>query len=184
MQLSNSEVLFLAQLLFHFKLSSFQSLQDEDKLFDLLERCESHILKNEFKSLKNSSYDNECPWHEEDSSYEEDLPESQNSESESDQEQEDVEAISAKKIIDLEYVRVTDNNGEKAKLTFEKGISKSSVDISLNDGDEILCDIENITRYYEHIEIVHAGGNVNFTVQKFPKSWTSLLKTGIKYKVS
>ena len=69
------------------------------------------------------------------------------------------------------------------KFLFEAGTSKSVLDINLDDGEEILCDVTNIERHADSFVVNCVSGWVTFEVQKFPKSWTSLLKHGIVYKV-
>jgi len=182
--LKNSEVLFLSQILFHLKNSnSYQDVQH--RISDLLQRCDSYILSSENTSEEISD---DCQWHDHD-----ELEESIDSTKEVEDEPENT--ISSDKLISLDQINVFNlSSCKKNKLKwspksflFEKGNYKSAVDISLDDGDQYLCDVERICCSKESFCVTCAEGDVTFTlaasVSKFPKSWTSLLELGICYKV-
>lgn len=177
MKLSNSEVLLLTQVLYHVK--SADGYLD-DQIDELHEKLCSHILSSLSGAQleKDDHNDDEeltdhCVWHEENSFNEKD----QNSE---DDHEDDVE-VTIKSLQDLDSVRVLHEH-EKCDFIFEKGL-KSSIDINLNDGEQILCDVTHIVRYAKSLDVECAEGNVSFEIQKFPKSWTALLQSGVHYKV-
>jgi len=179
--LKNSEVLFLSQILFHLKNSnSYQDVQHH--LSDLLQRCDSYILSSKNISEKTSD---DCPWHDRD-----ELEESiEKFDSTKEVEDEPEYTISSDSLINLDRINVFNLSSceKKKSFLFEKGNYKSTVDISLDDGDQYLCDVERICRSKESFCVTCAEGDVTFTlaasVSKFPKSWTSLLELGICYKV-
>lgn len=177
MKLSNSEVLLLTQVLYHIKCAD-SYFEFSDKIHDLHDKFCNHLLSNskDVEDIEENhdeeNNEEECVWHDDHLYVEE----------ESFDEEELLEEISLKDLIGLDPVRVT-YKGKKSSIFFEKGISKSSLDLNVDDGEEILCDVVRIERHAEMVAIEHVSGWSNFDVQKFPKSWTSLLEVKKLYKV-
>lgn len=174
MKLNDSEVLFLSQILFYLKNFSQYHWECDEALNDILKKCEQHLVKK--TSDVSEPTVPGCVWHEESSS--EDLEEIEDVEGPL----ENRETIQIQLFLDLDSIRVS-YNGEKRKMAFEKGTSSGILDINLDDGDEILCDVTEIERTGASLTVNCAEGWVDFDVQKFPKDWTSLLATGVVYEV-
>jgi hypothetical protein len=173
MKLSNSEVLFLSQVLFYLKNFSSQfHWECDETLSGVLKKCEQHLVKNAIDISKPTVPG--CAWHEESSC--EAFEEVDEEDSQPD------ETLQIKFFLDLQPVRIS-YNGDKRKMAFEKGTSAGVLDITLDDGDEILCDVTEIERTGASLTVNCAEGCIDFDVQKFPKDWTTLLSTGLVYKV-
>lgn len=171
MKLSNSEVLLLTQVLYQVRCST-NYFEYSDKIRDLHEKLCSRLLSSSKDIDEEENYEeDECVWHDDHERVEESFDE-----------EEFIEKVSISDLIELDSVRTTYKD-KKCTISFEKGISKSSLDLNVNDGDEILCDVMRIERQAETVAIEHVSGWTTFDVQKFPKSWTSLLETKKLYKV-
>lgn len=180
MKLSNSEVLLLTQLLYHVKCSD-SYFEFSDQIYELHEKLCSHMLncqqssdlEEDNKPEHPTDIDERCVWHEDHVHHASEFEEAHD---------EHDEDIFLKDVLQLDSMRAS-HKGKKCSLFFEKGISKSSLDLNLDDGDEILCDVTHIERHTEELKIQCVSGLVSFDVQKFPKSWTALLQPGVLYKV-
>lgn len=171
MKLNDSEVLFMSQVLFYLKNFSQYHWECEETLNGLLKKCEKHFIQRVGEVSEPTVPG--CVWHEESNCED---PEG------SEESLEPRETIRIQSFLDLESVRVS-YNGEKRKMAFEKGTSSNILDITLDDGDEILCDVTEIERTGVSLTVNCAEGWVDFDVQKFPKDWTALLSTGVVYEV-
>jgi len=169
MQLNNSEVLLLSQILFYIKSLPSQNWDVETKINDLYVKVCSHLVPGFEKNNAETQY---CgTWHEESC-------EDENTNFEI---SDDTIEVSHKKLLELDALRV-DYKGKRT-LTFEDGISSKCTDITLDDGDEILCDVTELERNSNTLRVNCAEGWVTFDVSKFPKSWTGLLEVKTLYKV-
>jgi len=167
MKLSNSEVLLLTQVLYHIRcLDSY--FEFGEQIHELHNKLCSQLLSQNFCQETNDISTKNCVWHEE--SLQEEFDDSE------------MEEISLQDLLELDSIK-TSYKDKKCSLAFEKGMSKSSVDINLDEGDEILCDVSHIERHSDYIDINCVAGWITFDVQKFPKSWTVLLQPGTPYKV-
>jgi len=165
MKLKNSEILLLTQVLYHIKCVDGY-LEAYDQVEELHKKLCSFLLnKND-----DATVEEECVWHEEESADDDEL------------ENENHESIELSKLLLLDATKVKLDE-KKFILSFEHGTSKSILDINLDDGDEIISDVIEIQRNSNSFEINCNSGWLTFEVQKFPKTWTSLLKLGICYKV-
>jgi hypothetical protein len=179
MNLDNFETLLLLQFLFHLKASgSFSKDKDtEDLLHELYEKVLLNVNRQPLEDRKTikeqdsffighldeESLEEDCSWKEEDS------------ESKVVAEY----SFSYSQALELSPIRV-DHDGDKKTFKFVPGIS-SGVDIDLNDGEEIIFDVVNVERRGDSFSVNTVEGWVDFEVQKFPKSWTTLFqlnKTG------
>lgn len=176
MKLTDSEVLLLTQVLYHIKCSDGY-FEFSEKIHYLHDKLCSYMLSHHENSDENQQNDEqqssneECVWHIENAEQQDEFDDS------------DMEKVSLKDVLDLEPIKVSYKD-KRCLLVFEKGISKSCIDINLDDGDEILCDATHIERHSDRVEINCVAGWITFEIQKFPKSWTSLLQLGTSYKVS
>ena len=180
MKLDNSEVLLLSQILFHVKSLPTHNWASEELIDKLYNKLNNHLVPNfsnvtDEDSSQNYLDQESCVWHDDDTT---DSILQENCEDQVEQ----GEAILVSKLLDLEPLRV-EFDGKRTFL-FEKGISKNSVDINLDDGAEVLCDVTEIERFSESFNVNSVNGWVTFEVTKFPKSWTSLLQTKTLYKVT
>jgi len=174
MKLTDSEVLFLSQVLFQLKNApSTHDWECDKPISRLLKKCELHFVSKPETDCDSERDD--CAWHDsvEDDEYSED---------EIQDESEKREKIKIQSFLDLEPIRVT-HDGQKRKLAFEPGTSSKILDLTLDDGDEIMCDVVEITRSGETLSLNCVEGWIDFDVSKFPKSWTALLSTGVVYEV-
>ena len=172
MKLNNSEVLSLTQMLYHMKCSNYFDFSYE--LNSLHEKLNSHLIHalsfapvSQFEKVEEA-----CMTHNDD------FFETISDESE---QKESILEITIKDLLCLERINVY-RDGDKKSLLFEKGITKSALDINLDDGTEILFDITQIERREGMLKVEAAMGEVIFNIQKFPKSWTVLLLDQL-YKV-
>jgi len=174
MKLTDSEVLFLSQVLFQLKNTPSIHNTTTLQLSTLLKKCELHFLSTPEPAVEpKSEY---CGWHDPFENSEFPYLEDQD-------ESKEREKIKIQSFLNLESVRVT-RAGLKLKLAFELGTSPKILDLTLDDGDEIMCDIVEITRSGETLSLNCAEGWVDFEVSKFPKSWTALLSPGVVYEVA
>lgn len=178
MKLRNSEVLLLTQVLYHVKCSD-NYFEFSDQIHELHDKLCVHLLNEKCEDVRVDEEDVRCVVHRDEDFYkivesinEDDLEESEDS----------YEPVAIKDVVLLESVRVSHENKKKT-FFFELGTSKSMLDINLDDGEEILCDVTNIERRSDSFVVKCVSGGVIFDVQKFPKSWKSLLKRGVPYKV-
>ena len=174
MKLSNSEILLLTQVLYHVRCSD-SYFEFGEQIHDLHNKFCSHLLSDKSSKINSESTyhgDEECVWHDH-HVHDDDLLDSKD---------EFDEEISLKDLLQLDPMRAT-YKGKKSSVCFEKGISNSSLDLNLDDGDEILCDVTHVERHAEELKIQYVSGWTIFDVQKFPKSWTALLQPGVLYKV-
>lgn len=178
MKLLDSEILFLSQILFHLKNSGSHQWDYNESLNVLLEKCEAALLKSpameKYSSIQTKPVvepSEGCVWHEE-----------YDASSDDSEEMSELEELKFQTLIELEPLKVVQEEGRR-KLIFEKGISSRSLDISLDNGEEILCDVTRIERTEDTLEIDCANGWVTFEVNKFPKDWTSTLVVGVLYGV-
>jgi hypothetical protein len=176
MKLKNTEVLLLTQVLYHIKCSD-SYFEFSDEIHELHDKLCAHLLNEKSEEgVPREDEDMECAVHDDDSLFEV-------VESISDDDSEDSrESIAIKDVVLLKPVRV-EHADKKKTFLFELGTSKSMLDINLDDGEEILCDVTDIERHSDSFIVRCVSGWLTFDVQKFPKSWTSLLKHGIHYKV-
>ena len=172
MKLNNSELLSLTQMLYHMKCSNYFDFSYE--LNSLHEKLNSHLIHalsfapvSQFEKVEEA-----CMTHNDD------FFETISDESE---QKESILEITIKDLLCLERINVY-RDGDKKSLLFEKGITKSALDINLDDGTEILFDITQIERREGMLKVEAAMGEVIFNIQKFPKSWTVLLLDQL-YKV-
>lgn len=172
MKLNNSEVLSLTQMLYHMKCSNYFEFSHE--LNSLHEKLNSHLIYA--LSLAPVSQlekvEEVCMTHNDDF-FETISDETERKES--------ILEITIKDLLCLECINVY-HDGDKKSLLFEKGITKSALDINLDDGTEILFDVTEIERRDNILKVETAMGEIIFNVQKFPKSWTALLLDQL-YKV-
>jgi hypothetical protein len=191
MKLQDSEVLLLSQMLYHLKCSSsFFSLKTERELDDLQEKFSSYLLSTSSKKdLEKVNLDEEqevevdCYWHEDD--HEEDCLRLQENDQDFVDEEDELESLEKVKLgvfLSLDPLRVSHKN-QKKSFRFEQGSSDGVLDINMDDGDEILCDVTEVQRNGESFEVNCNNGWVKFSVQKFPKSWTANLEAGVLYEV-
>lgn len=167
MMLSNSEVLLLTQVLYHIRCSD-SYFEFGEQIHELHNKLCSQLLSQNYNQEENNSVTENCVWHDE--SHQEEFDDSE------------MEEISFQDLLELDSIK-TSYKDKKCFLAFEKGMSKSSIDINLDEGDEILCDVSHIERHADYIDINCVAGWITFDVQKFPKSWTALLQPGTSYKV-
>lgn len=174
MKLQDSEVVFLLQLLFHVK-ASFGFGQDNDevnqKISALLSKLESHVCSKSSSdgwvsfgwTDKSDDCEDDCHLNDchEDGDEDEDDPDKA------------TYFLTQKELLDLEKVRVF-YECEKRSLKFVDG-SKGMVDVDLDDGEEIICDVTKVFRKSDELHLETAAGWCVFDVQKFPKSWTAVL---------
>ena len=172
MKLNNSEVLSLTQMLYHMKRSNYFDFSYE--LNSLHEKLNSHLIHalsfapvSQFEKVEEA-----CMTHNDD--FFETI-------SDEYEQKESILEITIKDLLCLERINVY-RDGDKKSLLFEKGITKSALDINLDDGTEILFDITQIERREGMLKVEAAMGEVIFNIQKFPKSWTVLLLDQL-YKV-
>lgn len=169
MKLQDSEVVFLLQLLFHVK-ASFGFGQDNDevnqKISLLLNKLESHVCSKPssdgWTSFGWTDKPNDCEddCHLNDCDDEEDCDKPTYS-------------LTQEEFLDLEKIRVF-HEGEKRSLKFIDG-TKGMVDVELDSGEEIVCDVTKILRKSDELHLETSSGWCVFDVQKFPKSWTAAL---------
>lgn len=182
MKLTDSEVLLLSQLLFHIRATPNQSWAFDESFEKLYEKLCLHFVPSINEDEQDLSYHGEqhCAWHEaENQHFEYHCDENESHEEE--EKNDDTAKVSKENLFKLDPIRV-DYNGKRS-LSFEKGIHHTAVDITLDNGDEILCDVTEIERNGYTLEVNCAEGLVVFDVNKFPKAWTSLLAVKTLYKV-
>lgn len=192
MKLKDSEVLLLSQVLYHVKCSTNTclSLKSERELDDLQEKLSLHLLsvlgKKEIETLgvdEEQDVEVDCYWHEDD--HEEDCLQLQENDQDLEDEEDESESLEKVKLgvfLSLDPLRVSHKN-QKKSFRFEQGSSNGVLDINMDDGDEILCDVTEVQRNGESFEVNCSDGWVKFSVQKFPKSWTANLEPGVLYEV-
>ena len=178
MKLKNSEVLLLTQVLYHIKCSD-SYFEFSDQIHELHNKLCAHLLNEKRDEIHADEDDVGCVVHHDEDLFE--IVESIN-EDDSEESEDSHEPVAIKDVVLLESVRVSHEDKKKTFL-FELGTSKSMLDINLDDSEEILCDVTNIERHSDSFVVKCVSGWVTFDVQKFPKSWTSLLKHGVTYKV-
>jgi len=185
MKLKDSEVLLLSQLLFHVRSLPDQDWSLDQQIEKLYNRLCTHLVPSYLEDQRISRHQSNCTW--DDTVQGRDNFYSHNDESEGEDSDEqtdepDLEQVTPESLIELDQIKAL-AAGVKFKFLFEKGSYKSTVDVSLDDGDRIMCDVEKIVRHAESFSIICAEGEVFFDVHKFPKSWTSLLAPGVTYEV-
>ena len=87
----------------------------------------------------------------------------------------------------FENIKKYDPSNDIHKLTDDqaKEINENGFTIlKLDDGNEILGDVETIVRTGSSFTVTCVEGTVTFEVQKFPKSWTSLMSVDVCYKIA
>jgi|GEM_PF-5433628 len=171
MKLSNSEILLLVQALFLLKNnSSFLDWKTSEKIDSLHKKLSEHFASfQEDSSQENDFILKHMPCldnHEQECGLSEDEF-IENEEGPYDQE------ISMKDMLVLESIKVVDKNVEKT-MRFSDG-GRGMVDITLDDGNEIVCDVTRILRNESEIHCYTAEGWKVFEVIDFSKSWSALL---------
>jgi len=178
MELNDSEVLFLSQVLFHIKVAGGMGYSSEDRLDSLYEKLTSYLvsdgsfpretIKDDHNLDKNEQEC--CSWYDcQDESQEEDEGK------ELDEYKHEFHyLIKSDQLLDLDSVRV-DYKGSRKTLKFSAGILNRGVDIEFDGEDEFICDLQHILRKGNELHANTGSGWVVFKVQKFPKSWTALL---------
>jgi hypothetical protein len=190
MKLENAEVLLLSQILFQVKSLPNQNWEASEQINLLYSKLCNHLVTSLSQQSENESdvdflktdylHDELRAWQESESDEHDSCGLAEELDSL------DIDGVNHLKLstgvlVELEPLRV-DYKGKRSMI-FESGISKSSLDINFDDGDEILCDVTAIERFADKLKIYCAEGCVFFDVAKFPKTWTSLLQTKTCYKV-
>ena len=163
MNLSNSDVLFLSQVLFHLRVSGSFGDEFEDKIVDLHRKLSSYLANEESIEGEDRSvmmcHDDSV----EDCCHEEDkIPNF---------------SVKAAELLELQPIQVN-FCGKDRTLVFVQGISKNSIDVDFDGGYEILGDVEEIYRGDSVLRVKSASGWVTIEVEKFTKSWTAILPVG------
>ena len=171
MKLENSEVLFLSQILFYVRASDSVGLKLDDKLDQLYEKLSNHLVHDFSENndtLKNVSHDNysldeqgDCPL---DVDCQRQTPDYK---------------ISTSSLFLLSELFVESKRApSKQTFRFVEGISKCRVDVELDFGDEIICDVEHVIRFSNSIHVETIEGWCIFDVDSFPEDWVAQLPLG------
>jgi hypothetical protein len=185
LKLKKSEVLLLTQVLFNVKCTFTDNffLDFGGQIDELHDKLCAHLLNNKSRVAKKSKTNSECVIHHGDGIFEIMEPAREDSvENEGDVEK-NFENVSIESLVLLESIKIV-HEDEKKNFQFEFGTSKSMLDVNLNGGEEILCDVTSIERRLNTFIIECVTGLVEFEVKKLPNSWTSLLKEGTTYRIS
>lgn len=154
--LSHSQVHFLNQLLFLIQNTVSFIYDDAKKVNELRTLLQDYLDED----LNESSEDESLDSHDERSEnflYPEDLS-------------------------DIEKFSVTDENDKKRFFKFETN-DDGELEVHLDNGKEILANVESVRRTSGDVEILSDGRWEFFRCKKFPKSMTSLLTRGVKFQI-
>lgn len=183
MKLDRSEVLLLAHVLYHSKVTNAIDWDQNSKFEKLYKRLTSYLtgVEVESKDLSDdevedrtdfidnleSAHEDGCPLQDEEDHGSEDLEE--------DDQQFDY-SVSFSDLLKLEMLTVEHEGSEKL-LKFVPGINSRTLDIEIDD-DEVVCDVERVIRKENEIQLRTIMGWMTFAVENQPSAWKKLLPLG------
>jgi hypothetical protein len=185
MKLTDSEAVFLLQSLFLLKNSSivsdWKTLEKVDSLYNKFldyvnDENQEKIEDNSF-ILQHQPFDGHesgCSWHEED--YIDD-----HSNHDDDEEGDFESEILICDLLNLQQIVATDENNEKKSLRFVDGYN-GMVDLDIENGDKIVCDVTRILRSETSLHLYTVEGWIDLGLHSFPKDWEALLSVDVIYK--
>jgi hypothetical protein len=176
LEITDREALLMSQVLFMIRTSSQILLNSyhQDEILDLVDKLEEHLVSG-MQTEKFAAMNSEGAPEFEDETDEDDESE----ESSSDEEE---YFFNVADFVELDSLKVSEGKN-KHVLMFVSG-PNGDLDVDLDDGDELICSVNTVTRGSDWVQIETVDGiSRKFDVKKFPVSWTSAFELDVKVNV-